>query len=524
MSDVAPTFTTMKKTVCPFCSFGCEFGIVFNDFGIKGVEYLKEGSSEGRLCPRGSAAALYLNHPRRLSMPVKNGKVINWAKIVKELQKLLEKPKNTAVTFDRNITVEEYEAIVGFCDKTGIENIASTYFEPETFLNSFLDKPFSIDEIKKADVIIVLGDPFNQVPMSSKSLINWKLSDWKHQLVVIDSVRTHTAAFASDFLKCSVGTEPLVLLALAQENIEGMNISKITGISESKMGDISKGFKEAKNGLLVVSLSFAHTYDPLLFVEGLRRLEQFSSKKVVPFVEFKGFEGNQHFGSILNLVKKKKIKYLINFGELFPFYYPQVVKGLRAVNVYATSPIKFDGYTTLPVALNLEKQGSILTTFGKKTLKGSIKPASGARTVSEILALMKKVSGRSQSLRAPEAKVNIKERVEKLVEKITARKKKKAIKLIGEKIAYKFLAFFEKETIKLNPLDAAELGVKTNDIVSVKSKRGAVDLVAQLTADVDKGVAAVPAETPETKGLFDFEIDGDIINFFPTEVMIWRRE
>lgn len=89
MKKVDPAFTTVKKTVCPFCSFGCELGVVFDDFGVKGVEYIKDGSSEGRLCPRGSASALYLNHPLRLSMPIKNGKVLDWTKLSKDLKKVL---------------------------------------------------------------------------------------------------------------------------------------------------------------------------------------------------------------------------------------------------------------------------------------------------------------------------------------------------------------------------------------------------------------------------------------------------
>lgn len=521
MKNIDSTFTTIKRTVCPFCSFGCEFGVVFYDFGVKGVEYIKEGSSEGRLCPRGSAAALYLDHPKRLSMPMKNGKVVGWPKIVKDLKRVIDKPKNVAVTFDRNLTIEEYESIISFCNTTGIETIASTYLEPETFLKKFFNESFSIDEIDNAQMILVLGDLFNQSPVVSKSLINWKLKDRKNRLIVIDSINSHTGVFASDFLKVTPGTEPLLLFAFAQENIEGINIPTITTISETKIKDISTSFKDATNGLVFVSLPFAHTYDPLLLSEGLARLNGFSGKKIVPFVEFAGFEGNQHFGSVVNLVKKKKIKQLINFGELFPFYYPQLSKDLKAVNIYSTSIIKYKGYTALPVALNLEKEGTILTNFGKKTLDGSIKPASGVKTIGEILTLIKEVRGKGESLHAPEVKIDIKERVEKVVAKSTTPKKKKTFKLIGEKIAYDFLGFFEKEMIRLNPLDAGELGIKQNDIVFVKSKHGKVDIAAMLTKDMDKGFVSLPAETPEVKGLFDFEIDNNIINFVPTEVEIY---
>ncbi|MCK4673608.1 hypothetical protein KAT67_06455, partial [candidate division WOR-3 bacterium] len=112
-------------------------------------------------------------------------------------------------------------------------------------------------------------------------------------------------------------------------------------------------------------------------------------------------------------------------------------------------------------------------------------------------------------------------RVKKLVERCAAPKKKKTLKLIGEKIAYNFLGFFEKEILKLNPYDAKALGIKQNDIISIKSRHGKVDIAVKLTEDVEKGIVAVPAETPEVKSLFDFEIDNNIVNFIPTEVEIW---
>jgi anaerobic selenocysteine-containing dehydrogenase len=524
MKETKVSDVTITKTLCPFCSFGCEFGIAFDDFGVKGVEYIAEGSSEGRLCPRGSAAALYLNHPKRSYMPMRDNKVIEWSNILKELKKLVAKPAHTAVTFDRNVTIEEYEAIVSFCKETKIETIASSYFEPETFLKRFLTEPFSIEEIDVAQMIVVIGDPFNQSPMLSKSLINWKLKDRKNRLVVIDSINTHTSVFATDFLKVKVGTEPLLLFALAQEPVGGIDVSSVTNIAQEIIDNVKLSFREASNGLLIASLPFAHTYDPLLLTEGLTRLSKFSQKKVVPFVEFAGYDGNHYFGSIIQSAKKKHIKHLINFGELFPFYYPQLRNQYKQLNIYATTPVKFNGYTTLPAAINLEKTGTILTTFGKKHIAGAIHPASGAKTVDEILSLVSEVRGKGTSLKAPEVKIDTTEQTRKLVERCIQAKKKKTFTLLGEKIAYNFLGLFEKEKMKMNPMDAYELGIKSNDVVSVKSKHGSVDIIAKLTRDVEMGVVVVPAETPEVKGLFDFEIDNNVVNFIPSEVEIWRRE
>jgi anaerobic selenocysteine-containing dehydrogenase len=72
-------------------------------------------------------------------------------------------------------------------------------------------------------------------------------------------------------------------------------------------------------------------------------------------------------------------------------------------------------------------------------------------------------------------------------------------------------------------MDAHELGISENDVVSVKSKHTAIDIVVKLTTDVPRGIVAVPTETPGIKGLFDFEIDSDIVNFIPTEVEICRK-
>jgi hypothetical protein len=523
MKKVDPTFTTVKKTICPFCSFGCEFGVVFDDFGVRGVEYIADGSSQGRLCPRGSAAAFYLNHKLRSSMPTQNGKVLDWAKLGKDLKKIFDKPDNIAVTFDRNLTIEDYHSILGFCKTHKIDNIASTYLEPEFLLRTYLENTFSVDNINKAKTILVIGDPFNQAPMLSKSIIGWKLNDRKNRLVVLDTIATHTSNFASDFLRCNINTEPLALMGLAQENISGVDIAGTTGLEPSRLDDISKSLKQDDNGLILVCLSYGHTCDPQFMVEALERLSSNTNNRIIPFVEFPGFEGNQYFGEIIEKIKKKKIKYLFNFGELFPFYYPQFSNILKSVKVYATSPIKQNKYTVLPIALNLEKHGTILTNRGKQALSGMIAPASGARTVDEILSMVGSTGPDKNVLTVPGSKVNVSERAKNIAAKSKKSKNKKTVMLVGEKIAYNFLGLFGDEKAKINPLDAETLGIRANDLVSMRSKYAKVDFSAKLTTDVDPGVVVIAPETPEARGLFEYELNDNIVTFIPTEVEIWRK-
>jgi len=521
MKKIDPTYTTIHKMVCPFCSYGCEFGIVVNDLGIKGVEYLKEGSSEGRLCPRGSAAAQLLNHPRRLTVPRNDGKTVDWTRVIKDLKKILTKPKQVAVTFDRNLTIEEYGMISSFCRTAGVQYVASTYLEPETHLMRFFENPCSLDDIQKAETVVVIGDPFNVAPMISKSVITWRLKDKKRRLIIIDTYTTHTTGFATDFLKTKLGSEPFLLYGLAQQSTGEFDVGEHTGIDARKIQEIAEHLGKTKKGVIIVCLPFGHTYDPLLVVEGIAHLEHRTGFKVMPFVEQVGFQGSTYFGELLGKVKKKTIKNIINFGELFPFYYPQLSKELKAANVYGTSPYLMNGYTSLPAALNLEKQGSVMTTFGTRTLTGGLPPASGAYTVGDVLKGIGGDVGIGKPMNTPAVKINFKERAEHILERNRSRKKQ--FVLVGEKLAYAFLNVYGEETVKIHPVDARELGAKQHDTVLVKSKQGTTAFTAQVTGDVERGMVVVSAETPQAKGLFDFIIDNNIINFIPTEVEVWRK-
>ena len=525
MKTIDPKMTSTKRVLCPFCSYGCEFGVVFNDFGIKGVEYLADGHNGGRLCARGSAAASYLDHPRRLCVPHRAGRPVDRARVVADLKKALAKPQAVAVTFDRNITLEEHQAITGFCRSAGIEQLASSYLEPEACLSAFLGREFSEQDIASAQTILILGDPFNVAPVSSKSIINWRLGSRDRRLYVIDSLRTHTAAYAHEFLKVRVGTEPLLLLALAGQEPAGVDVGAITGIPEARIKALAESFGAAEKGLIIACLPFGHTYDPLLLVEGLRVLSAQSKKAVVPLVEFAAQPGQHGFARVLDAIKKKEIRHLINFGELFPFYYPQLMPALKGVDVYAASTLKFDTGTVLPAAMNLEKNGTVMTTFGVRKLTGEVKPASGAWTVDEMLGLLEVKPDRSRAPSAPASSVDVAARVGRVVD-AAVKPRKDRFRLVGEKIAFYYLGLFEKEVLKMNPADAAALNVCRGDMVSVESKRGRHCLEVALTSDVDPGVLAAPAESPEVRGLFDYVIeeDDEAISFVPTEVKICREE
>ncbi len=513
----------IKKTLCTFCSFGCELGIEFDDFGIKGVEYLKDTPNNGRVCPRGSASAVYLDHPKRLCVPVAHNKYAEPEKIMTDLKKILTQPDSIAVAIDRNVTIEEENAIIGFCTRYNIKNIVSSYFEPESLLRNFVeDKPgLTLENITRSQMIVVFGDIFNYAPMISKSIINWKLSDRKNRLVVIDSLVTHTSYFATDFIMTRPGMYSLMPFALVGKLPEGIDSSVLTAVPEKVLRAIAKDLKEAGNGLIIATLPFAHSYHPELFPEGLQVMSEYTGKRVMPIFEFVHANRLGSFAKIINLINDNEIKYLINFGELFPFYYPQIQEYLRGVNIYATSVLRFKNFVQLPVALNIEKTGSFLTTFGPRSISG-IKPASGAHNIIELLNRIGSDYKPSEVRKSHSQKIAVETTAKKMLEK-SARRHRRLV-ILGEKSSYNYLGLLEPPLLKINPVDAKENGIRPGDWVVVESERQKVKVCARITDEVPEGYLFTQPETPDVRGIFDIEIEDGLLNFVPAEVKVWQEE
>jgi len=534
MIPIDPLAVTVQRVTCTFCSYGCELGIVTDDLGIRGVEYIADAvPNSDRLCPRGSAAAHYLNHPRRLSTPLKNGRSLAWDKVVRDLKKFIRKPDQVAVTFDRNLTREEYRGILNFCRQNGIETCASSYLEPESLLAPMLrnEKTFNLADLDAANVVVVVGDLFQMSPMISKHVIEWRYRDRKNRLVVIDSLGTYTGKFATDFLKVGIGAESLAVLALAGF----LDQSAVPGVPVARFREIGDLLKTAASGVILATMPFGRFHDPILHVKALKTLSETTGKNVVPFVEFAAFAGNKRFGDVLEMVRARKIKQIINFGEIFPYHYPQVAALLKSIELVATAVLKprksdpdcislnWEKVTFLPGALNLEKTGTARTSFGSRVYPAGVPAASGAQDVNQILARFGAVDNQAQDLRPVDFQAAIPERVEKLKQKFSHQKKDRYL-MVGDKAAFNFMAFWEPERLKINPADARRIGIKAGETVHVRSKNGEAEFPAEISDLIPSGVIAAPVETGKTKSLFDLEIEQGFVNFPPTEVELWRKE
>jgi hypothetical protein len=294
----------------------------------------------------------------------------------------------------------------------------------------------------------------------------------------------------------------------------------LTGISDKTIDEISKDFITAEGSLLVIAMPFAHSYEPQVIFEGAKRFAVQSKKKILPIFEFVHYNHLPNFGKLFDLIKNNKIKYIINFGELFPFYYPQLFKEFAGIKVCATSSLLFKDFVQLPVPLNMEKSGTVMTMLGKRSISGAIKPASGTKQIKELLNISDVEDCSIDETK--ETKVDIKDGAKKIADYAVEREG--YFRLFGEKIAYYYLGLLDKPVLKMNPLDANELGIRQNDIVNVESKISRTKIPVKITNEVPRGAVYTQIEIPNVRGLFEYEIVNDIVNFIPTEVKIWQEE
>lgn len=523
----------VKETTCPFCLLGCKLGIVINGMDIRGVEYLKDEVNEGRLCSRGNASAIYLDSPQRLTSPVRDGKEVSWERALEQVVNALKgrRKEEIALTFDTNLTQEEFSLVWELGEALGVENIASSYLEPEFYFNYSLPGVLraNLREIKKAKVFLLVGDLFHQVPVISKPILDARYSDRENRIFVLDSVNSHTADFADTFIHVRPGKEPLALLAmskiLSDEPIEEM--AQAAGVSPSVLEEVTDVLNKAEPGVVVAVMTWGKTGDPLLFSGACQHLVSIlkGDKRFLPLGESLSKPGRVGFGTLLERIRAGEIKVLVNFGDLFPHYYPQLrsdLKNLELLVFTTTLRLNFQDLPAviLPAALNLEKSGTIDTVFGPASTEAAVEPMSGTRSAKDILEAiaqglsLRLTGGRGQF---PQPRLEPAE-IWKRAQNLLKQKQAKGL-LIGERSAHDFRLFFNKEVIlKVNPADARGLGIGERERVTLKTSEGQAKFKVSITGRVPSGICSLPVEAPEARAPFRILTDKETgISWFPPE-------
>lgn len=549
-----PPQQDLGSTTCPFCLYGCELSLKQISGITQVIEYLPKAKiNQGRLCARGNAAPFVLNHKQRLAYPLYANREISWQKAKEILISNLKscRQDEIAITFDKGLTKEEFNLVSELATKLGIVNFACSYLEPELYFSYILEDSQigELADIEKAQVFILIGDVFGQTPVIAKSILNQRYADRTNRIFVIDSVPTHTAGFADKFLKCKPSTEPLVVLVLHSlvtgkiKGIELEQVAEVASVPAPDIEEVAKSLSNFNSGLIINAMNFGRQENPYLLSLAAQTLATKSGKR-----KFLGTGesvpwglGKENFGSIFNKIKEGKIKVLINFGDYFPFYYPQIQTDLAKLDGFIATalfrPTHFKKGLFLPCPSNLEKDGIVKTLWGETKINKTMEPLSGSKMIAEIIEWLLIESSNKQKIDEAEKRklVTVREVYEQAREYLNFKKqmskatqnKTNELTLIGEKPAIGFLNIFDNEDIiKINSGDANRFKLKDHEPVKVVTENFETTLIVKTTGEIPEGIALVGANRIENRQLFKMVIDKATNNviFPPTEVKVWRKE
>uniref|UniRef100_A0A7V3ZVL2 4Fe-4S Mo/W bis-MGD-type domain-containing protein n=1 Tax=candidate division WOR-3 bacterium TaxID=2052148 RepID=A0A7V3ZVL2_UNCW3 len=492
----------MVKINCPFCVLNCSLGIKKEKFKFA-IEY------ENSLCAKGNAIPLLLDSPKRLSASfwINNGEIkkVNWEEIIKEISSSFKKysKEEIAIGLDSYLKEDEKKKIYGFFKSLGIENIFTSYLDSDLFFlfKANGTKIGNIEMIDKADFILFIGDVFGSFPLIAKKVLKRKYEDKKVYLCGIDVIKNRIFGFANQFLTVKIGTEPLVLFSIAEKaqliktrEIKIAEVEKEISPLLSQIDLLTEKLLNAQNGLVIMSLETARSFEPILY--SLLAQVLCNKKTNLYFIGLKNdasILGDLPFGEILEKLSAGKIKMLINFGSSFSFLLPQINQKVKnCEKIYLTSFYRLpweslSNIYLLPQSLNIEDGNNLL-------------PYSGSKTVSWWLAeIAKNLNWEIKEADYPKEKIyKEKDIISKFGNYLDFYKKElkekidKSLVIIGKKEPFYFLDLFEKD----------------NYLYLNKKKEIKLGLPIKIKKELEENIGVLELENLENKKYFPLVIDG----------------
>ncbi|MEO0108540.1 MAG: hypothetical protein ABIK62_05140 [candidate division WOR-3 bacterium] len=550
------------RTTCTHCQFGCELEIVRTGRRIVGLEYPEDSPvSGGRLCPRGSAGAVLLDHPQRLCYPLKDGKNRTWQEFAAEAVPIVANcPSNElAVTYDSNLTQEELGLVYGLADQLGTDNLACGQLDPEGVGQWRLDTklrgsdPLAVsqDDIRKADTTLIVGDVFGVMPVISKLVLDAKYADRSRRLFYLDCLQGRAAGFAHRFLWVRPGQEPLILLALSAlldprlPGVEPQAIAAVCGTAPEVLGELAQALAKPRKSVVLVAPQFGRTLDPELLVNAAQLLISRikGTRRLLLATETRVPAGRMSLARLLDRIDSGEIKALLCFGDGFPAEYPGLDRRLSKLSLVVSTatlrPRAAKFGWVLPVPLALEKEGSVTTLWGTARIAKCAEPPSGAHGIAEIIRLLagelpasdaqSNVGDATAPIQTRVSAKSICEQGQVLLKSSPAKLESCPFTILAERPAYSFLGLFpsEKGWAGLNPGDARGLRVGERSRVTLETQSGnRAEFRVRLDVRVAPGTVVVDSNELDARGLFDVTIDkaSGVTRIPPVQGRLWPSE
>ncbi len=524
-----------KRTTCPFCLNGCESAVVFDGYQYR-MEYVADGKvNMGKLCPRGNSANVIVDHPKRLSYPLLGGQETTWTSALEQAKGWLASmgPEQVAVVYGRGLTDQELRLVAGFAKAVGTKKLVCGHVEPENSFNYRIEgvKPASLDQIREAKAMLLVGDVFMTSPVAAGPMIDARYADRSNRLVVIDSLKTRQCGFAHVFIQVHPGTEPFALMALAgmlDKKLKGVDKEKLAGLAGADMALLEAAAKilgSGATGFVGSAMHMGRVRYPILHSLASQLVAQKAGFSFTGFGEARLPLGTMSFLKLRQEVEAGTVRMLFWFGGLYPYSYPELVPEFgRIEHSVATSIFRpesaLPGYV-LPVPSELEKESVGRSYWGEVSRHPVATPYSGTRAVSWIIEqLWTGVGPADFAAPGPAKTADVVSRVADAAARYSAPEAEWL--LVGEKKAIGIKGIYDPEDwTRLNPADAAKLGVTDESYVRVESETSSGEYRVHVSGDVPAGVLVVGANRHANRAMFPLvtgELDDPVSPPAPAKV------
>jgi len=269
----------VTRSVCPFCSTGCQIEYHSKDGQVERVTSDDSTFNEGNLCVNGRFGYAYLNAPDRLTTPLVEQKPESWEKALTYAVEKLKTfpPKAVAGIASPRLTNEENFLLAKFIKEIiGSPNLDSEAGFGFTATIGILRSQLgidgasaTIDRIDNADAVLVIGSDLNSESTGIEYRVIKAATKNDAKLVVANLRSVKLKKFANSFLHYKPGGEIALLAALAKALIEAgckAEAPGAAGFAESltplSMADLAAAAGVAENAIREAAVLIARSKSP----------------------------------------------------------------------------------------------------------------------------------------------------------------------------------------------------------------------------------------------------------------------
>jgi predicted molibdopterin-dependent oxidoreductase YjgC len=287
------------RTVCAYCGVGCTLLVGTKNHKVMRVRADEDlGLNQGNLCVKGRFGWEYIHSPKRLASPLirKDGELVQatWdealALVARRLTEIRAERGGSVLAglASPRLTNEELYLFQKFCrgvlgtnhiDHAGGYSYAAHLALRESL--GFAASTNSINEIRKADVILALRSDLSETHPVIKSEVVLATKRRKAKLIVVNSRNIYLKKFSALSLRVKPGsevtlingmmavilkeglagedflpsrTEGLDSLKTALESVSPAKIEAQTGVSAENLAEAARLFAQARSGVILISV------------------------------------------------------------------------------------------------------------------------------------------------------------------------------------------------------------------------------------------------------------------------------